>query len=112
MSFTPKQASYPARARRGRAMPRYTQRANSLLRALTCAGVIDPRGAFIERAERGGHYDGGRFPGLRIPQEPPTGVDGRVAQLFAQQFSEGGFLQAGPRSAPEFVDGRLGRLSA
>jgi hypothetical protein len=34
--------------------------------------VIDPRGAFIERAELDEHYDGGRFPGLRIPQEPPA----------------------------------------
>ena len=32
--------------------------------------IIQPNGTFIERAELNGHFDNGRFPGLRIPQPP------------------------------------------
>jgi hypothetical protein len=33
--------------------------------------VIEPSGAFIERTELEGHYDEGRFPGLRMLIMPP-----------------------------------------
>ena len=34
--------------------------------------IVEPSGAFIDRAELDGHYDGGRFPDLRIrsPSQP------------------------------------------
>jgi hypothetical protein len=37
--------------------------------------VIEPGGSFIERAELEQHYDGGRFPGLRIP---PTSTSSSI----------------------------------
>jgi hypothetical protein len=32
--------------------------------------IVEPSGAFIERAELDEHFDRGRFPGLRIPYKP------------------------------------------
>jgi hypothetical protein len=32
--------------------------------------IIEPNGTAIERAKLDEHYDGGRFPGLRIPRRP------------------------------------------
>ena len=40
--------------------------------------IIEPSGSFIERAELDEHYDGGRFPGLRIPTPPPVGPSLRL----------------------------------
>jgi hypothetical protein len=42
--------------------------------------VLEPHGNSIERAELNGHYDAGRFPGLRIPPVPQLGQGGRIAR--------------------------------
>jgi hypothetical protein len=35
--------------------------------------IVEPSGAFIDRAELDGHYDSGRFPDLRIPSPSQPG---------------------------------------
>ena len=35
--------------------------------------IVEPSGAFIDRAELDGHYGRGRFPDLRIPFPSPPG---------------------------------------
>ena len=40
-----------------------------LAQACDVRRIIEPSGAFIERAELDGHYDDGRFPGLRRSQQ-------------------------------------------
>ena len=41
--------------------------------------ILEPHGNSIERTELEGHYDAGRFPGLRIPPVPQTAQGGRIA---------------------------------
>ena len=50
--------------------------------------ILEPHGQTIERAELEGHFDAGRFPGLRIPK-PPAAVSScaNTADLFAATTS-------------------------
>ena len=49
--------------------------------------ILEPHGRTIERAELEGHFDAGRFPGLRIPA-PPQAVNAlSVGQPVENQTS-------------------------
>ena len=46
--------------------------------------VLEPHGNSIERTELDGHYDAGRFPGLRIPPVPQARPGWPHSSLGAQ----------------------------
>ena len=46
-----------------------------LAQAYDVRRILGPNGASIERAELDGHYDGGRFPGLRNREQRRLAID-------------------------------------